>query len=712
MRLKLILFLLFILPFYAISALPENSLQKKPNFTEATAYYNYCNQLFNYLQVKGKFTDFQKLLKSAKKGLSITKPNDFKNLAGLQFLTGMAHKIYLKPDSGLYYLNLSISNAQRGNELDIEISGIQQINYLYRYLGKVEETDRYVKRLNVLYKELKDIYLRDKVISALSDDFLHRGAYTQAVELLLGSLTTKEYLYKQKRDYKSRINLGLAFSELGSLYLQLNQNQNALSFLNKGEPYFFDYIGGRVRLYRKMQQAYLNLSKIDSATIYYEKIYGVMQINVYESAEDISSTNRLFAEYYLLKQNIPKAIKYAKIAYDNAMVCYSKETILLAVNMMGNLRYQEQKYQEAIAYFEKALPNSHNFSKDVFASINLKLAQSYEQLRSYKKANLFYNKYNLLRDNIYLEKTREDLNIIEFKYKTAQKEQRINFLNIQGKIQEKELIRQKQYKTILIISVLLVLTIAVLIFFNFKNKQTANLLLDKKNQQLDIVNSQLSMANQTKTKLFSIISHDLRSPVSQLFTFLRIQHLNPKQISEEEKVAHQQKLMASAGKLLTTMEDLLLWSKSQLENFELALEEIDIHQLLEESISQMQNQADANNVEIKIGDVQLNTMQSDQNLLFIVLRNLLQNAINHTYNHTSILVNTGFDEEKKPFISIINKGDILSQEKIEELLNSQNVESKSSGYGLVIVKELLQKLSGTLNIKSSLEGTEINISFS
>ncbi|HTM98569.1 MAG TPA: tetratricopeptide repeat-containing sensor histidine kinase [Pedobacter sp.] len=712
MRFKIALFLLISIHFTVLGAFQDTGLGKKANPKRATEYYNYSYRLFNYIQSKGTLSDFRELIKISKKGISFTKASDFKNLSRLEFLIGMSHKVMLNNDSALYYLKNSIMNAQRGNEYDIEISAIQEINYLYRFLGQVEETNPYVKRLNVLRKEIKDIYLKDKIVSALSDDFLHRGSYTQAIELLIGSLATKEYLYKQKKDNQSRVNLGLAFSELGSLYLRLNQNQNALDFLKKGEPYFVNYTGGRVRLYKKMQQAYLNLSKIDSATIYYNKVYRTMKVGIYESAWDISDINRLFAEYYLARLNIPFAIKYAKTAYEKGMISESKEAVMMVINMMGNLTYQQKKYKEAISYFEKALPNSNNFSNDVFASINLKLAQSYEQMGNYQKANLFYNKYNLLRDTIYIEKTKEDINVIEFKYRTAQKEQRIDFLNAQSKTQEKELVRQKQYKTILLISVLLVLIIAGMILYNYKDKQKVNLLLDHKNKQLDILNSKLVISNQTKSKLFSIISHDLRAPVSQLFTFFKLQQINLDQISEDEKLARQNRLLQSASAILTTMEDLLLWSKSQMENFEIDLEEVDIHELFEESIVLIQDQATAKSVSIKVGDLKISTLQSDQNLLIIVLRNLLQNAINYAYKDTSIIINAGINDGKNPFISILNEGEMIAQEKIDELLSNQYVKSKLSGYGLVIVKELLYKLNGTLQITSTRAATIMTITFS
>lgn len=711
MRFKLGLILLILIPFNVLSIMQDGYNSTIAHSQKAKEYYNYSNRFFNYIQANGKFSDFQQLLNISKQGLSFTKPHDFKNLSGLQYITGMAYKVLLKNDSAFYYLNKSIENAQRGNEVDIEVSAIQQINYLYRYLGRVEETIKYIKRLNILNDEVKDISLKDKIVSALSDDFLHKGAYKQAIGLLLGSLATKEFLYKQKKDNVSKVSLGLALSELGSLYLQLNQNQNALNFLKKGEPYFSNYTGGRVRLYRKLQQVYLNLSKVDSATIYYKKVYAVMQPGIYESAEDISGVNRVFAEYFIAKQNIAEATKYAKTAYDKGMISGSKEAILLSTNMMGNLCFAQKKYQEAIGYFEKALPSSNNFSRDVFASINLKLAQSYEHLGNYKKANLFYNRYNVLRDSIYLEKTKEDINIIEFKYKSAQKEQYIDFLNVQSKLQEKELVRQKQYKTILIISVFLVLIIAGLIFYNYRNKQKINLLLAKKNQQLDIVNAQLNNANQTKTKLFSIISHDLRRPVSQLFTFLRSQQVNPSFIPEDKRIAHQKKLMTSANNLLSTMEDLLLWSKSQMDNFELDIKQISVLQLFEESLSLMQNQAEEKNVQILVSEVAFDHIKSDQNLLIIILRNLLQNAINNAFENTTVLLNAKLNSEELRYISIENRGMVISQEKIEGLLSNQYVNSKTYGYGMLIVKELLQKLNATLKINSEEKETQIKILF-
>ncbi len=124
----------------------------------------------------------------------------------------------------------------------------------------------------------------------------------------------------------------------------------------------------------------------------------------------------------------------------------------------------------------------------------------------------------------------------------------------------------------------------------------------------------------------------------------------------------------------------------------------------------MQNQADAKNIKIDIGALNLVKLKSDQNLLMIVLRNLLQNAINHSFNDTSILLNAE-NPNQQPIISIVNQGAQITTEKIDELLSNNNVNSKSSGYGLLIVKELLQKLNATLQIESLENATTMKIIF-
>ena len=96
-----------------------------------------------------------------------------------------------------------------------------------------------------------------------------------------------------------------------------------------------------------------------------------------------------------------------------------------------------------------------------------------------------------------------------------------------------------------------------------------------------VLNSQLDEANKVKARFFSILSHDLRSPIVNLVHFLHLQKDEPDLLSGEEQVKHRQNISDSAENLLNTMEAMLLWSKEQMENFRPNIKTIPVDNLFE-----------------------------------------------------------------------------------------------------------------------------------
>src|SRR5690606_19437630 len=89
----------------------------------------------------------------------------------------------------------------------------------------------------------------------------------------------------------------------------------------------------------------------------------------------------------------------------------------------------------------------------------------------------------------------------------------------------------------------------------------------KNNQKLTLFNKELREANQIKARFFSILNHDLRSPVSNIIKLIRLQQNTHVELDDVTKKRLQTQTVASAENLLSSMEDLLLWSKGQMENF-------------------------------------------------------------------------------------------------------------------------------------------------
>lgn len=684
---------------------------QKPG-NESKKWLDYATRFYNRTVERGIFKEFDSVIIVARKGMGLTARNDYHSLSAYSFFIGHTYKVQLKNDSAFFYLGQSARYAILGQNMEYEVMALQQINYLNRYLGRFEETKPHVKRLHQLLPLAKDDAIKDRILSALSEEYLSTGDYHKAISYILESLPLKEKILAEKRDYTSKVSLGLAYASLGNLYLQLHQNQNALNSFKQAAPYLEKYMGAKIRLYINFEQVYLNMQKVDSAKIYYDKVYGAMaDKKLFYASSELSAVNRLFAAYYLDK-DIALAKQYAKKAYQLGVESESKEAMLYALNLMGNLNYELKHYREAITYLEKALPGSYSFSKDVYASIMLKLAQSYEKLGNNGKALKYYKDYNALSSRIYQDKSDEQIANIEFKYKNAEKEKQIDYLSNERLVANKLLKQKNQLQLALSIAFGLALLVTILIYRNYRNQNRSNVLLHQSNAELDLVNKKLAEANQTKTRLFGIISHDLRSPVSQLFTFLKLQQAKSGLLSEAQQEAHQKKLIQSSTALLATMEDLLLWSKSQMEHFELDLSDVSISELFMKVIALLQNQAEAKELEIREEIVGLPRLKSDENLLLIVLRNLLQNAINHSFPKGVIVLRAAITDKGLPFIAMVNSGLVIPEDKIAELQSGFHVSSKSNGYGLLIVKELLHQLNAQLLISSNeQEGTCMQVLF-
>lgn len=288
----------------------------------------------------------------------------------------------------------------------------------------------------------------------------------------------------------------------------------------------------------------------------------------------------------------------------------------------------------------------------------------------------------------------------------------ISLLNKESKAKKMELQREKATRQVLIDTAFLLLITILLVYLNFRSKQKANLLLDKKNRQLDILNEQLMTANRTKAKLLGIIFHDLRSPVSHLFTFLKLQQSRPGLLTEACKNQYQQELLLSSANLLATMEDLLLWSKSQMDHFTLNHEDVDVAHLLAAITRLLQAEAKDKKIILEIEKPDYQFVNSDYNLLFTILRNLLQNAVKHAFSETVILIRANINAQQQPYISIINHGEMIPAERIQKLINEVDISSKSSGYGLLIVKDLSAMIGAEFNMCSTLEGTTTQVVFS
>ena len=238
--------------------------------------------------------------------------------------------------------------------------------------------------------------------------------------------------------------------------------------------------------------------------------------------------------------------------------------------------------------------------------------------------------------------------------------------------------------------------------FLYRNYRLKN----KQNKQLEQQQAELKRLNSTKDKLFSIIAHDLRAPLSGLKGLLTL--WDAKALSPEKFGDISEKVKNNVNVLYVSLENLLQWAYSQLRGIEPKFEKIDIYYIVETEITLLKENAKIKNIIFanKISGELL--VEADVNQVGIVVRNLISNAIKFTPVSGQVNIESNINKNKKEVrISVTDTGVGMSQKLIEKLFNAEfetvrrgTANEKGTGLGLMIAKEFVEANNGVLSVES------------
>ncbi|RZJ78504.1 MAG: HAMP domain-containing histidine kinase [Chryseobacterium sp.] len=227
-------------------------------------------------------------------------------------------------------------------------------------------------------------------------------------------------------------------------------------------------------------------------------------------------------------------------------------------------------------------------------------------------------------------------------------------------------------------------------------------------------NEQLSNNIQEKEHLSQILVHDLKSPLSniQMLTFL-FEELAVGKESEELLIIFNKSLQ-DIFHLISQMETLNEVDNTALKPY---LEEVDVNALIEEQISFFSRTAEVKNIQLQFfPSAEDRKISSDINILKRVISNLISNAIKFSDFNKAIKIHV-VNTENHIRVSICDEGPGIREDeqhrlfkRFSKLSNKPTNKESSSGLGLYIVKELLEKLNSTIELQSTFgEGSTFTI---
>ncbi|MCB1142344.1 MAG: hypothetical protein H7A24_00570 [Leptospiraceae bacterium] len=228
-----------------------------------------------------------------------------------------------------------------------------------------------------------------------------------------------------------------------------------------------------------------------------------------------------------------------------------------------------------------------------------------------------------------------------------------------------------------------------------------------KNKTIELMeaNHKLEASNRIKDRLFSMIAHDLRSPLRALEETLDL--FKSKQIDKNSLLKYIKKVNTILDSNRFLLENLLQWSISQISNSPLKREELNPRVLIMESYALLERFAVQKNISIQIEAGDGIRCFGDRNALGMIFRNLLSNAIKFSYRDSVVEFEIQ-DTEKETLIVIKDYGMGMDDLTLKSLFTSKvetagigTEEETGSGIGLSICKEYIEKMNGRISVKST-----------
>ena len=221
-------------------------------------------------------------------------------------------------------------------------------------------------------------------------------------------------------------------------------------------------------------------------------------------------------------------------------------------------------------------------------------------------------------------------------------------------------------------------------------------------------NDQLKDLNSTKDKLFSIISHDLRSPFNAILGFQDLLLNSYSEFSDADRLSMIRQVHTTTNQTYYLVENLLNWARIQTNNIQPHPIRINLGKVILEKFDLYRDIAEAKGISFNHQLTDELFAFADNNLLETILRNLINNAIKFTPSGGFILV-----KAKKELniitISVSDSGIGMTQEQIETLFNLEKTQSKDgtngekgSGLGLILCKEFVEMNNGTISVESQI----------
>ncbi len=590
---------------------------------------------------------------------------------------GGSYAMRTKYDSSLYYLSLGYNKAEKLKFAMGMGRSLVNMGFVYERLDDTRESIKYYTLALDVFKKNKIQKGIDQCSNNIGSLYYDMGQYKIAESYFTECLKS----YTKSND---KAGMASALYGVGNCAQALGRDQQALEYFNQSMAIRTEMANtnGIALTHRGLGIVYLHL-----------KQYNTSLEHLNAGLEIVKKIGDKYEEAAILK-------------------------ILVQT-------YVEMKdYREAEEFAMESLKISYFMKSKTAASLALRnLVLVYQSKGDIKKAFDYQSKYVLTQDSIQEERVLKDITLTEiYRMRNENASLSKNNQDITSKNTDyKE--RITHYSNVIVITSIVlgfvILLLLMLYHRNLEKQATNKLLLEQKeeianiNHELETINEELTTQmeltttqnaelerlNDIKNKFFSIISHDIRGPMVSLRSLFSIYRQGS--INDEELRMLLARLEDTILSTSDFLDNLLEWSKSQLEGIVINPVDFNISDCIAENIHLVESKIEMKEMKVTNLATDAVLVHADQNMIRLVIRNLLSNSVKFCNPGDEIVLNAGV-KDGKALISVHDTGPGISDADREKLFSLEHVVStgtqgeKGNHLGLILCRDMVLQNKGNI----------------
>ena len=639
----------------------------------------------------------------------MAKPSEQPSLDSL--IVVVKSNLYSNPDSAIKLSKKIVQASILKNDKRMEMQAYRFIVIGYDVEAKTDSAFYYLPLHRNLAIELQDTlhiglnHLLKGILNFEMED------YDDAIFSFQDALPLFKAVGDKKRESADLNNMA-------SVYKTLDQPQKAIELFEKSLHIAIDEKDKRSEAiaYDNLATLYSDQKEYDKSLNYNNKAYLIF--DSLKQSWNVAKTYFNAGIVYFAENDSEKALENFKKSHE----LFTKLNDQSGMGGSGALLSKEylkiNNLPKALYWNDKAWENLKN-TVTISDIINLfktraEILQKKGDLKGANEALLTALSY---RDSSQTSQDKNTLRLINMRTRAeGYKKSLSNLMDINQSVeQEKDLQGNFLIATILF-SAILVIILIVLIKQYRKNRFLLREVA-KKNEVIDLQLNELEKANESKDLLFSIIAHDLKSPIASLHSTLQL--VNEGQLNVEEGKYLFEQISADLQENSKLLDNMFYWARSQMNGIQTKPEVLPLLRELNETITIYGSLAKTKNITLEEDVSDTISVWADEDQLKLIMRNLVHNAIKNTPAEGIVNISAYPENLEKTLIKITDTGSGMSDAQLKKLKSGKPLKTTrgtqgeaGTGLGLMLVMDFVKRNNGKIEFKSEPgKGTTILLTF-